>query len=197
MKKKLFFTIIFLVLISLFLPKNSLNAFAFPEDKVLVYENDKAIETNSVVFVSLQSIHSKLCENGVCNIAQNFYPVKIFKFENIKDVLTYAEFQFNHPYKGGKYDGSAKYEWMEENKKNYLDYLNKNTKYSTSFNPNISDSTDSKIGSRSRTFKFDIVTGEYKKINTTAKDSSILSYLIPILFVILVITLISYLKKKK
>lgn len=134
MQKSSFHRIVIAVLFFCsFLSVNVSQAVLFAQDKVILFENGIRIYDSSVIFVP----YSDRCNGGICSIGQQFYPATLYK-TNINNPLTAADFDKQHPYKGGL-DSKAANEWYTKVEADYVKYLQENTSRSATFNPGPSD----------------------------------------------------------
>lgn len=171
MKKLLFIIIITAVVFfhsSVFC--NISKAVYFASDSVYIYENKERICDNSVIFVASYKSYSKRCNDGLCLIGQQFYPVTIHKAKN-GNILTFYE--FSSQYEGAWNDGEAKDSWNDKNVRNYLEYLKKNSDHYVSFDPGPSEGGEGcgspgcfggRIGD-DRSYAININNGDYKQIS--------------------------------
>ena len=209
MKKTFLSMITVFIFANLLLSPSISNAVYFASDNVSIYENGKKITNNSVIYVASYKTHSEKCTRGVCLIGQQFYPVTIHKAKNNSTLLTFAEFSSQNPYQGDKYDGPAKDRWHNQNKENYLSYLNENSDYSTTFDPPPSEGGEGCgypgcIGGRigdPRSYSFDIASGNYSEIPSIQIHESILlpirNIIIFFILTIVVLVLIIFFIKKR
>jgi hypothetical protein len=210
MKKIFLFTItVIIIFASLLLSPRTSDAVYFASDNVSIHENGKRINDDSVIFVASYKTHSERCAGGVCLIGQQFYPVTIHKAKNNSTLLTFAEFSSQNPYQGDKYDGSAKGRWHDQNKESYLSYLDKNSDYSTTFDPGPSEGGEGCgypgcIGGRigdPRSYSFDIASGDYSEISSIQIHGNILlpirNIIVSLVLAIIVSILIIFFIKKR
>ena len=168
-----------LIAIGLFILPHVTKAIYFASDTVYLHNSGKKITDDAIYVVNYKS-WSDRCQNGVCSIGQQFYPVTIYLPKEIK-LLTQPEFDSQYSYlepvPGSKTEIN-KDEQNNTNTNNYLRYLEENSSASTTFNPGPSTVGDGckspgclggRIGDN-RSFDLDINTGNFKE-NQTATSS--------------------------
>lgn len=168
-------------LISLFSLPKLVSAVVFASDTVYLYKSGKKISDNAIYLASYKS-WSDRCQNGLCTIGQQFYPVIVYLPKN-GGLLTEPEFDSQNPYTGPEYGpeaGKAKDIWNAANTSSYLKYLDENSSSSISFNPGPSSGSEGcgysgclggRIGSP-RSLDLDLSSGKFNTHQTVTNTIS-------------------------
>lgn len=184
----------------------------YATDGIYIYDYGKRVYENNIIFLSKgnNTLYSKKCNDGLCLIGQQFYPVIIYKTKN-NSILTYNEFdtqQFKNYYKD--YPNEEATDRNLLTMENYKEHLKENSDYSISFNPGPSEGGEGcgfpgclggRIGN-DRYYVLNINNGNYNLILDEPKEyflGNILSIkdVVYLLIPITVLVLVIYFKRKR
>jgi hypothetical protein len=202
----IYVTLFFFVTLLIF-PSQS-DAVYIASDSVTIFEDGDRLTDDSVIFVANYGTHSEKCNRGICEVGQQFYPIRVYKSKEGSTLLNFSEFSSQNPFNGDDNDGTAKDNWNNDIKQGYLNYLDENSIYSTSFNPGLSEGVTGCgypgcIGGRvgnPRSYNLDIVNGDSEmgwNMKIWIQNLPLQYILIPSIFITLVlIVLIFFIKKQ-
>lgn len=198
----------FVIFVAMFLFPRQSYAVYIASDSITIYEDGNRLTDDSVIFVASYGTHSEKCNRGICNVGQQFYPIRVFKSKDGSTLLNFSEYSSQNPFEGDENDGPSKDVWNNNIKEGYLSYLVENSIYSTSFNPGLSEGGTGCgypgcIGGRvgnPRSYNLDIVNGDSEmgwNMKIWIQNLPLQYILIPSIFITLVlIVLIFFIKKQ-